>query len=182
MISGFSIRILLAAFDISSRVRRYGLSVSIGVETGSDSGPLLGLTSYCSYLGVGSNMAAGFVGVGVWACVPAFYPCTVGSSSVLMEIFGTWSKGTKPLTSKPSNNARMSMRISSIFWLKSTMTGITFAAVTGFFARLASNSLACSRCQPAAKLPPPSFGLAPCSLQAWLLHWNSPSSPPPAPP
>ena len=76
-------------FDISSRVRHYGLPVSIRVATGSGSSPLLRPASCCSYLGVGPDVAAGFVGVGVWAYNPAFYPCTVGSSSVLMEIFGT---------------------------------------------------------------------------------------------
>ena len=145
MISGFSVRILLAVFDISSRVRRWGLPLSMGVVTGSGSGPLLGPASSCSCLGVGSDVAVGFVGVGVWACDLAFHPYNVGSSSVLIEIFGTWSKGTKPSTSKPSNSARMSIRSSSIFWLKSRRTGITFAVVTGFFARPASNSLALFR-------------------------------------
>ena len=87
----------------------------MGVATGSDSSPLLGPASSCSCLGVGSDVAIGFVGVGVWAYDPEFHPCNVGSSSVLMEIFGTWSKGTKPFTSKPSNSARMSIRSSSIF-------------------------------------------------------------------
>ena len=84
MISGFSVRILLAVFDIFSRVRRCGLTVSIGVVTGSGSGPLLGPASCCSFLGVGSDVAAGFVGVGVWACDREFHPCTVGSSSVVL--------------------------------------------------------------------------------------------------
>ena len=63
----------------------------MGVVTGSgsSSGPLLGPASSCSCLGVGSDVAAVFVGVGVWACDLAFHPYKVDSSSVLMEIFGT---------------------------------------------------------------------------------------------
>ena len=84
-------RILIAVFNISSRVRRWRPPLTIEVVTGSGSGPLLGPVSSCSCLGVDSDVAAGFVGVGVWACDLAFHPCKVGSSSMLMEIFGTWS-------------------------------------------------------------------------------------------
>ena len=62
-----------------------------------------------------------------------------------MEMLGIWSKGTKPSTSSPSKSACISMRIFSIFWLKSTRTGITFAAVTGFLAKPSSKSLALLR-------------------------------------
>ena len=74
VISEFSVRILLAVFDISSRVRRGGLLLLLGVETSSSSGSLLGPASSYSCLGAGLDVVVGFIGVGVWPYVPVFHP------------------------------------------------------------------------------------------------------------
>ena len=69
------------------------------------------------------------------------YPVRLGMSP---EMSGVFSSGTSGLLfgASPSKRLLMSSRSSSIFSTKSTRMEITFAAETGFFAILLSNSRA----------------------------------------
>ena len=73
--------------------------------------------------------------------MPSFpHPVKLGISLEMSGRFFVATGGTSDCN--PSNRIIISSRSSSIFSAKSTRTGITFPAVTGFLAKLASKSFA----------------------------------------
>ena len=91
-----------------------------------------------SWVGAEGPGRSGFVGVSVVASF--LHPVRLRISPEISGRFSAATGGTSG--SSPSNRTLISSRSSSILSAKSTKTGITFLAVTGCCARLASKSCA----------------------------------------